>query len=449
MFEWIERFMDRTMSGSNNMTKWLWALGLTLVMCGPVAQAAYQELDGIVAVVEDDVILASELRGRYDQVVKQIRAQNAQVPPDSVLISQIMERLIVESLQRQEAQRRGISIDDESLTRAMLNFAERNNMTLDQFRMALAEDGMSYRQFREEIRSELMISRLQRNLINRRISISEQDVQGLLNSPYYKELFSDEYRVGHILLSIEEGADDGVVEMVSGRADELVGELRDGADFAKTALENSSSSRALEGGDLGWRRAAELPSLFAETVLQLEVGEIAEPIKTSGAVHIIKLLERRGAGMQKEMQTFVRHILVKPSAIRSPEQTVALINDIHGQLQDGGDFQALAIEHSEDPASALNGGELGWSTPQQFVGEFSEVMNATAIGQVSAPFQSQFGWHILRVEERREQDMSEEARENMALEILHKRRFEEEQQEWLKELRDEAFVEVRLESASS
>ncbi len=426
----------------NKLTKKL-LIGLLCIMPN-VVLAEYRELEAIVAVVEDDVVLASELRYRFGQVIKQLEEQSMQKPPDSVLINQIMERLIIESLQRQEAERRGVEIDDESLTRAVMTFAERNNMSLPQFQQALHQDGMTYAEFREEIRTEMMIQRLQRNLINRRISISEQDVQGLLNSPYYAELFSDEYRVGHILLSLEDGASEAVAAEALRKAQSIVGSLRDGADFAKMAIENSSSPRALEGGDLGWRRAAELPSLFAETVLNMAVGDVGEPIQTSGAVHIIKLLERKGAGTQKEEQTNVRHILVRPSEIRSPEATADLILDIKAQLDGGADFAELAKEHSEDPASALAGGDLGWSTPQAFVGQFGEIMEATPVGGISEPFLTQFGWHVLQVLERREQDMSDEARRNMAMEILHRRRFEEEQQEWLKELRDEAFVEVRL-----
>ncbi len=420
------------------------AAGVCLSLAVVSSHAVYEELDAIVAVVDDDVVLASELRSRYDQVVDQMRAQNMRMPPNEVLISQLMERLILESIQRQEAERRGIQIDDETLTRAVMNFAQGNNMTLDQFQQALAADGMSYRGFREEIRTEMLIGRLQRGIINRRVSISEQDVQGLLNSPYYQQLLSDEYRVGHILLSLEERASDEVVAAAEAEAREIVRELRDGADFAQMAIARSSSSRALEGGDLGWRRAGELPSLFAEEVLSMAVGEIAQPIKTSGAIHIIKLLEQRGAGMQRIEQTNLRHILVKPSEIRSPEETADLINEIKREIDGGGDFAELAKTHSEDPASALNGGDLGWATADQFVGQFGAIMDATAIGEVSEPFLTNFGWHILQVLDRREEDMSQEARENMAVEILHKRRFEEERQEWLKEIRDEAFVEVRL-----
>jgi len=423
---------------------WIKGLVAAALWWSAQAQAVYQELDGIVAVVDDDVVLASELKSRYDQVIGQLQARSTELPPDDILISQIMERLIIESIQLQQAQRRGITIDDETLTRAVMSFAQGNNMTLEQLQQALAVDGMSYRAFREEIRNEMLITRLQRGIINRRISISEQEINGLLNSPFYQALFSDEYRVGHILLTVEDGASDEVVAAAESNARDIVKQLREGADFAQMAIAESSSSRALEGGDLGWRKAGELPSLFVEDVLDMEVGEIAEPIRTPGALHIIKLLERRGAGMQKVEETHVRHILVRPSEIRSPEDTAEFIQDIKRQLDGGADFAELAAAHSEDPASALNGGDLGWSTPDVFVGVFGETMQATATGAVSDPFLSQFGWHILEVLDRRQADLSDDARERMAVDILHRRRFEEEQQEWLKEIRDEAFVEVRL-----
>ncbi|MDG2277001.1 MAG: peptidylprolyl isomerase [Pseudomonadales bacterium] len=257
-------------------------------------------------------------------------------------------------------------------------------------------------------------------------------------------MFSDEYRVGHILLSLESGASESAVAAAAAKGARIVAELRAGADFSQSAVENSSSSTALEGGDLGLRKAAELPSLFVETVLEMGVGDVAEPIQTSGAIHIIKLLERQGAGTQRESQSLVRHILVQPSAIRSEEETEALIRSIKAELDAGGDFAELAELHSEDPSSALNGGSLGWSAPGVFVPKFTETMLALNKLQLSEPFQTQYGWHVLEVLDRREEDMSDEARENMAMEILHRRRFEEEQQEWLKELRDEAFVEIRM-----
>jgi len=417
---------------------------VALVFMASLVHAAYRELDTIVAVVDDDVVLASELLSRLETVQEQIQARNMQMPPQDVLLSQLMERLIVENIQLQHAERRGVEIDDETLTRAVMNFAEGNGMNLEQFQQALLDDGLSYREFREEIRREMMISRLQRNLVSRRISINEKEVDDLLNSPYYQQLLSDEFRVGHILLEISQNASEEVVAEAHERARRIVANLREGADFSQTAMAESAGARALEGGDLGWRKAGELPSLFAEQILNLEVGETAAAIPSPSGIHIIQLLEKRGAGTQREHQTQARHILVQPSEIRTPEQTETLIRELHTQLEEGADFCTLAEEHSEDPGSALNCGDLGWTTGDQFVERFVAVMNDTEVGGRSEPFQSRYGWHVLEVQDRREQDMSEETRRNMALQILHQRRFDEELQEWLKEIRDEAFVEIRL-----
>ena len=417
---------------------------LALIWLPLQSGAEYQRLEAIVAVVDDDVVLASELIARLETVRRSIKENNLQLPPGDVLVNQIMERLIIENIQLQEAEKRGVTIDDETLARAVTEFARSNNMTMEQFQQTLVRDGTSYRQFREEIRSELTITRLQRAMINRRIAISEQDVQALLNSPFYQQMFSDEYRVGHIMRSLEDGATEADKEADIEEAAGLIEELRGGADFAQMAIAKSSASTALEGGDLGWRRAGELPTLFSDAVLDMQVDQIADPIVTGSSIHIIKLLGQRGAGTERLSQTNVSHILIRPSEILTMAEAKVQADDVHQLLQDGGDFAELAKEYSEDPGSALNGGALGWSTPDQFVPEFAEVMASAEIGQISEPFQSEFGWHILLVLDRREQDMSDEARRNMAMDLLFRRRFEEERQEWLKEIRDEAFVEMRL-----
>ena len=423
---------------TRGLAAWLFALAATL------GNAEYRELDAIVAIVDDDVVLASELLSRLKVVREQIEREGVQIPSDDILVSQLMERLVLENIQIQQARRRGVEIDDESLTRAVAGFATQNDMTLEQFQQALAEDGMSYRSFREDIRREMLIQRLQRNMVNRRITISEQDVEDLLDSPYYQQLLSDEFKVGHILLAVEDLGNSAAVAAAEEEAGRIVQNLRAGADFKETAIAKSAGARALEGGDLGWRRAGELPSLFADQIIALEVGETADPIKSPSGFHIVQLLDQRGAGVQKEDQALVRHVLVQPSTIRSPQETEALIRDVHAQLSAGADFCALAAEHSEDPGSALNCGDLGWTSGDQFVPPFVEAMNATPTGELSPPFQSNYGWHVLEVQDRRTQDMGEEARRNMALQILHQRRFDEELQAWLKEIRDEAFVEVRL-----
>ena len=414
----------------------------SLLSCNVAAD--YQRLEAIVAVVDDDVVLASELMARLDTVRTSMIENNVQMPPSDVLINQIMERLIIENIQLQEAEKRGVTVDDETLARAVSSFANNNNMSMEEFRQTLAADGTNYRQFREEIRSELIITRLQRAMINRRISISEQDVQALLNSPFYQQMFSDEYRVGHIMRTLADDASDADAQAAVAQAQDLVQELRDGADFAQMAIAKSSASTALEGGDLGWRRAGELPTLFADAVLDMQVDDIVGPIASGATIHIIKLHDQRGAGTERMAQTNVSHILIRPSEIVTNEQAKAQAQAVYERITAGEDFAELAREFSEDPASALNGGTLGWSTPDQFVPQFAQVMMAAGIGEVSTPFESEFGWHLLLVEDRREQDMSDEARRNMAMDLLFRRRFEEERQEWLKEIRDEAFVELRL-----
>ncbi len=417
---------------------------LAALLCAAPLHAEYKELDAIAAIVEEDVILASELLERVDAVQKQMAASDIAPPPSDVLISQIMERLILESIQLQQAERRGIDIDDETLTRAVMQFAANNKMSLEQFQAALVRDGLSYPSFREEIRREMLLTRLQRGIVNRRISVSEQEIQDLLSSPFYQAMLSDEFRVGHILLTVDQDASEEVAEAALAKADEIVTSLREGGDFAQAAIANSSASTALEGGDLGWRKAAELPSLFAEKILNMSQGEVADPIVVPGGIHIVKLLEQRGAGTQQEMQRKLRHILVQPSEIRTEEQTEALAWKIYEDLLNGANFAELAAEHSQDPGSALNGGDLGWSNGEEFVPEFRQQVAATAVGEMSQPFRSQYGWHILEVEAEREQDMSQAAREDMALRVLHQRRFNEELEAWLKEIRDEAFVELRL-----
>ncbi|MBM4204893.1 MAG: molecular chaperone SurA [Gammaproteobacteria bacterium] len=432
----------RSNSMAARMLGWVVALGMLAVSGSAVAD--YRELDGIVAIVDDDVVLASELVERVDAIRKSLKANNTPMPPDNILVSQVLERLIIENLQLQQADRRGIEIDDEMLTRAVLQFAEGNKMTLEQFQAALARDGMSYLAFREDIRKEMLITRLQRGIVNRRISVSDQEIKDLLSSPFYKEMLSDEFRVGHILLTVAQDAKEDVLQSALAKADELVKSLRDGADFKQLAIANSSASSALEGGDLGWRRAAELPSLFAEQVIEMKAGEVADPIVTQGSIHIIKLLEQRGAGAQQVNQAKVRHVLVKPSAIRTEEQTEALAWKIYEELLNKGDFEKLAAEHSEDPGTALIGGDLGWTDGQEFVPVFKDTLNNTRTGEFSKPFRSDFGWHVLQVQERRQQDQSQEAREQMAMSVLHQRRFNEELEAWQKEIRDEAFVEIRI-----
>ena len=408
-------------------------------------QAVLEEVDAIAAIVDDDVVLVSELLNRYELFVAQAKQTGAtEIPPRETVLNQLMERLIVESLQIQEAERRGIIIDDETLTEAVTTFAGQNGMDLDGFQQSLAEEGVSYRSFREDIRREMLLSRVQRDMVNRQIYITEQDVADLRGSPFFKEWVSDQYRVGHILLRIEDPLSNVAVRAANDMAVDILGKLRVGEEFGKLAIAHSAGSTALEGGDLGWRRAAELPSLFSETVIELEIGETPDPITNSLGIHIIQLLDKRGASMQKELRTQVRHILVQPSEIKSEQLARSEIDRVRERLIAGEDFAELAREVSDDAGTALAGGDLGWRDSGDFVGEFRGVMDAIPENEISEVFRSQFGWHILEVLGRREEDMSQESLDDMALQILHTRRYDEKLEEWLKQIRDEAYVQIRL-----
>ena len=419
-------------------------LAAALVVATASLHADIEKLDGIVAIVDDDVVLASELAERYNAVYQRILDSGGSTAPSpDAVMSQLTERLIIERIQLQMANLRGVDIDDETLTQRISMFAADNQMTLDQFREALEKDGISYRKFREDLRQQMQLERLQQSMVRRRVSISDQDLDDLMASPSFRELTSDQYRVGHILLAVESGASEDTIARAAAAAKDIVAQLQNGADFAQMAIEHSASSTALEGGDLGWRRAAELPSLFGQAVLGLAPGETADPIRNSLGFHIIQLLERRGVSQQRQMQSLVRHILVQPSAIRTPEQTRELAHSLRDRMVAGEDFGELAREHSEDAGSAMAGGDLGWSDGSEFVPEFRATMATLQVDELSEPFQSEFGWHIVQVVDRRDQDVSDEARRNVAMQVLYERRFEEELQEWLQEIRDEAFVELR------
>jgi peptidyl-prolyl cis-trans isomerase SurA len=420
---------------------WL-TLGLLLTCCQ--ASAVTKDLDFIVAIVDDDVVLASELVSRLDAVRKQMKAAKMQIPPSNVLFNQMLERLIMEDIQLQMGERAGVRIDDESLTAAIESIAKQNKMTLAQFTQALASEGIDYREFREDVRREMIIQRVQRNRVNHRIYISDEEIDAFLASPLGQSALSDEYRVGHILIAVADDATPAAIAAAEKKADDIYGKLKAGADFREMAIENSADSRALEGGDLGWRKGGELPSLFAEQIVKLQVGDTLPPIRSASGFHIVQLLEKRGASTEIVKQADVRHILVKPSEIRTEAETKQLIDDIYQDLVNGADFATLAKKYSEDPGSALAGGDLGWSEPDKFAPEFAAMVRDTPVNTISKPFHTEFGWHVLEVTGWREHDMSEDARRDMALRILHNRRYEEVLQEWLREIRDEAYVDIKV-----
>ena len=402
-------------------------------------QAQTQILDSIVAIVEDDVIMASELRARLAMLQENFQRQGREPPPQEVLVRETLDRLILESIQLQMGNRAGVRISDAQLNSALNRIARQNRMSLDQFRQQLEATGKSYQGVREEVRRELIIQRVQQGNVNQRIQITDQEIDNFLESEEGKQLTAEEYHLVHALLPVSGGAGTDADTSARAHVDELYARIVAGESFEQVV---SGSDREFSGGDLGWRTRDNLPSLFADTAPLLKVGETAAPIRSASGYHLVYLAEKRGGEMMVQ-QTKVRHILLKPSAIRTSEETLQLAEDLRNDIIDGEDFSALAREYSEDIGSAQEGGDLGWTSPGQMVPEFEKMMDSTAVNSVSPPFESQFGWHILEVLDRRQEDMSDTVVRNRAGEMLHQRKYQEELEAWLRKIRDEAFVDIK------
>ena len=412
------------------------------------ASAQLEILDKVVAVVDEDVVLESEVQRRLATIYNQIKQSGTQPPPQDILVQQVLERLISERLQLNMGYNAGIRITDTELNDAMARIATGNQLTMEQYIEQIHASGSTLANVRDEIRDEMILMRVQQGQVMRRIRISNQELDNFLNSEEGRFMTSPDVNVGHILLPVPSGKSSDEVNAILQRAQSLLSEAQNGTDFRQLAIANSADQTALQGGDLGWRKMAQLPGVFIEAVEKLDIGQISDPIRSDAGYHLIKLYERRGGGEQLIEQHFARHILIKPNEIRDEATAVSQLNELRERIQADEDFALLAKEFSEDPGSALNGGELGWSTPGMFVPEFEQTMGSIELNEVSAPFLSQFGWHILQVTERRKQDFSENITRNRAQNLLRQRKYEEELQVWLQEIRDEAFVEVK-ESAES
>jgi peptidyl-prolyl cis-trans isomerase SurA len=406
---------------------------------------ATELLNHIVASVNDDVVLASELEKREDMVISQLQQQQAQLPKREALRKQVLDRLILENLQLQMADRSGIRIDDEALNNNLRKMAGQNKMSLSEFREVLEQDGYDYVSFREQFRNQIIINRVRQQMVESRIEVSEQEVDNLLATESTFSNQNRDYHLAHILVSIPEAASPEQVQAAKTRAQDILARLRGGADFGQVATAESDGQQALEGGDLGWRKSSQLPSIFTDIVVELKSGDISDPIRSPSGFHIIKLVETRG-GEERHLikQTRARHILLRPDALVSEQQIKTRIAQLRERIAQGEDFATLARAHSQDPGSGSNGGDLGWVTPGQMVPEFEQVMNELAPGDVSEPAKSRFGWHLIQVQERREQDDTEEHRRNSARESIRQRKTEEELQIWLRRLRDESYVEYHL-----
>jgi peptidyl-prolyl cis-trans isomerase SurA len=418
---------------------------LGAVFLGAAAQAEVQPLNRVVAIVDNDVIMQSQLDARVREVQQTIAKRGAALPPANVLDQQVLERLIIENIQLQIGDRSGIRITDEELNQAIGTIAQRNGMSIEQFRAALAKDGLSFADARDQVRREMIISRVRQRRVAERIQVSDQEVQNFLASDLGKLQLSEEFRLANILIAVPEGASPETIQAADRQAQELYQQLQQGADFAQLAIARSASETALEGGEMGWRKAAQLPPPFDAMIGALSVSEVTEPMRTPGGFIMLKLLEKRGGGgNQVRDEVNVRHILIKPSEIRSEAETKRLVERLHQRIKAGEDFAELAKSFSEDPGSALNGGLLSWIDPNALVPEFREVMNSTPSGELSKPFKTTYGWHVLQVMGRRATDSSEQFREQQAMNLLRNRKYDEELQAWLRQIRDEAYVESKL-----
>ena len=409
-----------------------------------VAVAKVVPLDRVVAIVDNDVIMESELNDRLQTVRRQIQERNTALPPEHVLKQQVLERLIIEDLQLQIADRAGSRIDDTSLNDAIRNIAARNGMSLEQFRAALSQDGLSYTDAREQIRREMLINRVRQRKVMERVHVTDREVENYRKSEEGRQQLAIEYRLAHILVSLPEGATPDQIAKARTKAEGIYDQLKNGADFAQTAMSQSQSQNALEGGDIGWRKADQLPTLFAEVAVDLKKGQVSRPIRSPSGFHIIKLTDTRGNEQTLQEQVKARHILIKPNEVRSDLEAQELARSLYNRLEQGADFAELAKAYSDDTGSALNGGELGWANPDDMVPAFRDQMRTAPMNVVSKPFKSRFGWHILEVEGKRKEDISDKVRTAQIREILGQRKFQEELQVWLRELRDQAYVEIKL-----
>ena len=422
-------------------------LMLGAALLSGAVHAAVQPLDRVVAIVDNDVVMQSQLDQRTQEVQQTIAKRGGGVPPASALQQQVLERLIVENLQLQIGERSGIRITDEELNQAIATIAQRNGMSVDQFRAALSHDGLSYDDAREQVKREMIISRVRQRRVAERIQVSEQEVKNFLNSDLGKMQLSEEFRLANIMIPTPESANSEAIQAAARQAGEVYQQLKQGADFGQLAVARSASENALEGGEMGWRKAAQLPPPFDRLLSTMAVGDVTEPVRTPGGFIILKLQEKRGGGSVLRDEVHVRHILIKPTEIRSDAATEQLAERLYERIRNGEDFGELAKSFSEDPGSALNGGDLNWVDPNSLVPEFREVMANAAQGEVSRPFKTQYGWHVLEVLGRRATDSTDQAREQQALTVLRNRKYDEELQTWLRQIRDEAYVEIKLPGA--
>jgi peptidyl-prolyl cis-trans isomerase SurA len=434
----LSRAARRWLAGS------LVRFGAPVLLALSVQWAQAQELDSIVAVVNDDVVLESEVARETNLVIPQLQQQGTTVPPPEQMRKQVVERLILKKLQQQRAKQLGIEVDDATLMEAVTNIAARNNLSVDELKATLEAGGIRFQDFQEDTRMQILVSRLQTQEVARGVQVTDQEVDRFLEKNASQLIPREQVRLQHILVALPESPTPAQVAQAEKKAKGLLAKIRGGADFAAVAAASSDGRTALQGGDLGWFEMAAVPTLMTDLARTMAPGEVTEPLRSPSGFNIIKLTEIKGGGPQSVTQINARHILVRTNELVSDADAKTRLGQLRTRIVGGDDFSTLARAHSDDTGSALKGGELGWLSPGDTVPEFEEVMNGLAPNEVSEPFQSPFGWHIVQVLERRTQDATDDLLRLKAREAIQRRKAEEATDAWMRQLRDEAYVELRL-----
>ncbi len=429
------------MMNNARMQKIIKCLGWVLVVLA-MGQGYAETLDRIVAIVEEDVILARDL-AREESVIKQrIAASNSQMPPDYVLRKQVLEKMIIDKLQRQLAERAGVTVSEEMLNGSAEDIAQRNRMTMEQFRAEIESQGMTYKAFLENLRNEIIVNQLRAREIGARVKVTDREIDHYIETQGKIGDQAIQYHLGHILLAVKENASASDVQKAQSKANELVEKLNAGQDFSETAISQSNDANALKGGDLGWRTIADIPSLFTDVVKGMKQGDIAGPIRSPSGFHIVKMLDVKGVDDHVITKTKVRHILIKTNELVDDNEARKRLLALRARIVDGDDFATLARSHSDDKGSAIKGGLLDWVSPGDLVKPFEEAMAKLGVNQISEPVQTQFGWHLIQVLDRENKDNSTEYQRNLVRDAIRKRKIEEETELWMRRLRDEAYVEI-------
>ncbi len=402
-------------------------------------------MDRVAAVVNDGVVSTSDLTDQIAMISERLQAQRLELPPPDVLRKQVLDRLIVQEIQFQRAERVGIKISEEQLNAALNDIAKRNNMTLQQLPEALTAQGLDYAAYRENIRREIMLTGLRQREMQRRVTITPRELDQFIQKQKNLPSELNEYNVSHILIAVPQDATPAQVEQIAAKAQDIYQRAKDGEDFAKMAVANSNSQTALDGGALGWRKGPELPTFLADLVIKMKAGDVSEPLRTPTGFHLVKLNDLRGtAGQGMVDQVHVRHILLKPNALQDDATVRQRLEGIRERVLKGEDFAVFASSVSEDSGSTVNGGDLGWAGPGSYVPEFEAVVANLKENEISEPFHSPFGWHIAQLLGRRKFDTTDEVVRERAYAQLRESKADEATELWLRELRDEAFVEYKL-----